>query len=90
MATQDYWADARFDRGSRLFSVYFPTLDSLISLDDPVRLVDEVLEEVDWSSWEEKYRRRMALSDLKSLVGQGLRRWRVGNEGGICTRPVEA
>ena len=58
MATQDYWADARFDRGSTLFSVYFPTLDSLISPDDPVRLVDEVLEEVDWSSWENKYRRR--------------------------------
>ena len=50
MATQDYWADAKFDRGSTLFSAYSPTLDSLISPDDPVRLVDEVLEEVDWSS----------------------------------------
>ena len=58
MATQDYWADARFDRGSTLFSAYFPTVDSLISRDDPVRLIDEVLDEVDWSPWEDVYRRR--------------------------------
>lgn len=58
MATQDYWADATFDRESRFFSVYYPTLDSLISPDDPVRLIDEVLDEVDWSPWENKYRRR--------------------------------
>ena len=53
LATQDYWADATFDRGSTLFSVYFPTLDSLISPDDPVRLIDEVLDAVDWSPWED-------------------------------------
>jgi transposase len=58
MATQDYWADAKFDRDSRLFSRYFPTVDSLISPDDPVRLIDEVLEEVDWSPWEGEYPRR--------------------------------
>lgn len=58
MATEDYWADATFDRGSTLFSVYFPTLDSLISPDDPVRLIDEVLDAVDWSPWEDDYPRR--------------------------------
>lgn len=58
MATPEYWADAKFDRNSTLFSAYFPTVDSLISPDDPVRLIDEVLDDVDWSSWEKKYGRR--------------------------------
>ena len=58
MATRDYWADAKFDRDSTLFGRYFPTLDSLIAPDDPVRLIDEVLDEVDWTPWEEEYPRR--------------------------------
>jgi len=57
MATEDYWADSPFERGGRLFSVYFPTLDSLIHPDDPVRLVDEVLSGIDWSLWEAEYPR---------------------------------
>jgi transposase len=35
--------------------MYSPTLDSMIGKDDPVRLVDEVLAEVDWSLWEAEY-----------------------------------
>lgn len=34
---------------------HVPTLDSLIAQDDPVRLFDEVLSQVDWSPWEAKY-----------------------------------
>jgi transposase len=33
-----------------------PLLDKLIAEDDPVRLFDEVLSQVDWSSWEAKYK----------------------------------
>lgn len=33
-----------------------PKLDRVIAEDDPVRLFDEVLSQVDWSSWEEKYK----------------------------------
>jgi transposase len=39
-------------------SRFFPTLDAVISKDDPVRLVDEVLAEVDWSDWEFHYPRK--------------------------------
>jgi transposase len=58
MATADYWADSPIDRGSNRFSLLFPTLDSLIHPDDPVRLVDDILREVDWSLWEGEYPRR--------------------------------
>lgn len=33
-----------------------PTLNKLIAEDDPVRLFDEVLSQVDWTPWEEKYK----------------------------------
>jgi transposase len=36
-------------------ALFSPTLDSVISEDDPVRLVDEVLAGIDWSSWEGQY-----------------------------------
>lgn len=58
MATQDYWADSPFEREGKLFSACFPTLDSVIHPDDPVRLVDEILRGVDWSLWEAEYPRR--------------------------------
>lgn len=58
MATLDYWADSPFQRDSALFARWFPTLDSLIAADDPVRLFADVLEEVDWSLWEAEYPRR--------------------------------
>lgn len=57
MATQEYWADATFERDGSLFSRYFPTLDSLIADDDPVRLFDETLDALDWSGFEAEYRR---------------------------------
>ena len=33
-----------------------PTLEKLVAEDDPVRLFDEVLSQVDWTSWKEKYK----------------------------------
>jgi len=71
MATSEYWADATFDRDSPLFSTYFPTLNSIISEDDPVRLVDEVLEEMDWSSWEAEYPRRKGQPPIHPKVIAG-------------------
>ena len=58
MATQEYWADDEFQRDSTQFGRWFPTLDSFIAPDDPVRLIDEILDEVDWSPWEEPYARK--------------------------------
>jgi len=58
MATEDYWADPVIDRERTPLGRYFPTLDAVISKDDPVRLVDEVLAEVDWSDWEFHYPRQ--------------------------------
>jgi len=53
MLATGYWAEPLLDRErTRVFS---PTLDSMIDKDDPVRLVDEVLAEVDWSDWEAEY-----------------------------------
>jgi transposase len=57
MATEDYWADPFIDRERPLWP-FFPTLDAVISKDDPVRLVDEVLAETDWSEWEAEFPRQ--------------------------------
>jgi len=54
MATPDYWAEPLYDRHrTRVFS-----LDESIAEDDPVRMVDEVLTALDWSSWEACYQRK--------------------------------
>jgi transposase len=53
MASQDYWAEAPMQREQMV--LFAPTLDAMISPDDPVRLVDEVLARLDWSAWEAKY-----------------------------------
>jgi transposase len=53
MASQDYWAEAPMQR--QQMTLYSPTLDDMISADDPVRLVDEVLARLDWSAWEAEY-----------------------------------
>ena len=53
MLVAGYWSEPLMDREHT--RVFFPTLDSMIDEDDPVRLVDEVLTEVDWSSWEAEY-----------------------------------
>jgi transposase len=53
MASQDYWAEAPIQREQMV--LFAPTLDAMISPDDPVRLVDEVLARLDWSAWEAEY-----------------------------------
>jgi transposase len=58
MATQEYWADTPIDRRETPLGRWFPTLDSIIAPNDPVRLFDEVLQVIDWSDWEAEYPRR--------------------------------
>jgi transposase len=49
----DYWQDAPMPRNQL---VLIPTaLEELIPADHPVRLVDEILDEFDWSEWEASY-----------------------------------
>src|SRR4051794_20488842 len=45
MASLDYWAEAPMLR--QQMALFAPTLDAMISPDDPVRL--------DWSAWEAEY-----------------------------------
>jgi transposase len=56
MATPEYWAEPPLQRERT--PLYVPTLDSMIAEDDPVRLVDEVLAQIDWSAWEMEYKHR--------------------------------
>ena len=56
MATVDYWAEMPQSREQ--IALFDPTLDGVIAEDDPVRLLDEVLGEVDWSPWEAEYHGR--------------------------------
>ena len=53
MATMDYWAEAPMSRNQ--IALFSPTLDEMISEDDPVRLLDEILGGIDWSFWEAEY-----------------------------------
>jgi transposase len=53
MASIDYWAEAPM--GRQQMALFAPTLDAMISPDDPVRLFDEVLGGLDWSAWEAEY-----------------------------------
>ena len=53
MATMDYWVEAPMSRTQ--ITLFAPTLDAMISEDDPVRVFGEVLSGVDWSAWECKY-----------------------------------
>ena len=58
MATEEYWADSPIDRRQTPLGRWFPTLDAMIAPNDPVRLLDEVLQAVDWKEWEDQYRRQ--------------------------------
>lgn len=53
MLVTGYWAEPLLDRERTC--LFHPTLDATIGDDEPVRLIDEVLAEVDWSDWEAEY-----------------------------------
>lgn len=48
-----YWSKAPIDREQ--IALFAPTLDSWVPPDHPVRVFDEVLSALDWSSWEARY-----------------------------------
>jgi transposase len=58
MATEHYWADSPIDRRMTPLGLWFPTLDDILAPNDPIRFVDEVLQQVDWTAWEEEYPRK--------------------------------
>jgi hypothetical protein len=49
MLVKGYWAEPVMDR--QRTKIFIPTLYSMIDHDDAVRLVDEVLDGVDWTDW---------------------------------------
>ncbi len=52
-----YWAEPLIDR--QQVAMFSPTLDSMVGQDHPVRLVDEILQLLDWSGWEAEYNGRI-------------------------------
>jgi len=48
-----YWAKPPMDRNQIL--LFSPTLNATIDEDHPVRLFDDILASMDWSSWEARY-----------------------------------
>lgn len=48
-----YWQDAPVPRGQLV--LFTTTLEDRIPADHPVRLLDEILDEMDWTIWESKY-----------------------------------
>jgi transposase len=54
MAIEGYWADPMVKR--ERFRV--TSLDSAITQDDPVRLLEEILSGIDWSAWEGQFQRK--------------------------------
>lgn len=44
-----HWAEAPIGRSQIV--LFCPTLDEIVSADHPVRLLDEILRQQDWSEW---------------------------------------
>jgi transposase len=56
MADSNYWAEPPLYRDTDI-TRWYPTLDSFIAEDDPIRLFDELLGQLDWSGWEANFPR---------------------------------
>ena len=66
----DHWAKAPMRREQ--IHLFTPTLDSLISDDHPVRLLDEILRAQDWSAWEQQYDGRLGQPPIPPWVMAGV------------------
>ena len=53
MSRSEYWAKPKVVREQAV--LFAPTLDDVVSADHEVRLLDEVLRNLDWSEWESHY-----------------------------------
>ncbi len=66
----EYWAKPRIVRDQIV--LFSPTLDSLISDDHPVRLLDELLRGLSWSEWEAKYHGQQGQPPIPPWVMAGV------------------
>lgn len=65
----DYWAEPGLDRHQAM--LFYPTLDETISDDHPVRLLDEILQAMDWSVWENEYHRNLGQPPIPPRIMAG-------------------
>ena len=70
MATANYWAEPKVVREQIV--LFAPSLDSMISDDHEVRLLDETLRSLDWSEWEAEYSRLRGQPPIHPRVLAGL------------------
>lgn len=70
MATTEYWAEAVIVREQR--TMFAPTLDDMIDEDHEVRLLDEALRKLDWTEWEDVYKRERGQPPIHPRVIAGL------------------
>jgi transposase len=86
MGRSEYWAKAKVVRDQAV--LFSPTLDSMISPDHEVRLLDEVLRQLDWSEWEAHYPGGRGQPPIRPRVLAGI--WLYGMMRRIRTsRPLE-
>src|SRR5512140_75592 len=64
------WASAAMDR--QQVAMFYPTLDDMIDQDHPVRLFDEILEQLDWSAWEAEYHGRLGQPPIHPRIVAGV------------------
>lgn len=74
-----YWAKAPMPREQVV--MFATTLDDRIPDDDPVRLLAEILDECDWSSWESHYHGKLGQPPIHPKILAGL--WLYGMRRGI-------
>lgn len=66
----DYCAKAPLRRDQTL--LFYPTLDDQLSHDHPARLLDEILQSLDWSPWEGEYHGRIGQPPIPPRVMAGV------------------
>jgi len=65
-----YWARPPMDRNQIL--LFSPMLDATIDEDHPVRLFDDILSSMDWSSWEARYHGKRGLPPIHPKIVAGI------------------
>ena len=66
----EYWAKPGLDRLQAL--LFYPTLDESISQDHPVRALEEILRELDWSAWVQEYNGHVGQPPIPPWVMAGV------------------
>ena len=66
----EYWSKPRMARDQIV--LFAPTLDAMVSNDHPVRLLDELLQGLDWSEWEAEYNGRKGQPPIPPWVMAGV------------------